>query len=127
MKLSRHHPFLNSLLGFFFINYDPTNRFNSCIPRVRSFSFKKRSIRYENDDEKTKNGNSFKKTVISKESFLNTIVFKNNRFKKFSRFINDDPSLTIVFKKTIVKNGRLSFKKKKIVFKNNHCSFSKSS
>ncbi|XP_023337059.1 alpha-1,4-N-acetylglucosaminyltransferase [Eurytemora carolleeae] len=26
VKLSRHHPFLNSLLGFFYINYDPTNR-----------------------------------------------------------------------------------------------------
>ena len=35
---------------------------------------KKRSFRYENDDEKTKN---------------ETIVYKNNRFLKVSRFVND--------------------------------------
>ena len=41
--------------------------------------FKKRSFRYENDDENRK----------TKRSFLKTIVFKNDRFKKARRFVND--------------------------------------
>ena len=43
--------------------------------------FKKRSLRYENDNEKTIvfNGNRFKKWSFSKRSFLKTIVFKNDR------------------------------------------------
>ena len=46
--------------------------------------FFKRSFRYENDDEKTKN----ETTVFENDRFLMEIVLKNNRYKKVSRFVN---------------------------------------
>ena len=56
------------------------------IGRDGSFNFfLKRSFRYENDDEKTKN-----ETIVFKnDRFLIEIVFENNRFEKVSRFVND--------------------------------------
>ena len=51
--------------------------------------FEKTMFRYENNDEKTKNyrffnRNRFKKTVVFK-----TIGFRNNRFYKIRRFVNE--------------------------------------
>ena len=58
--------------------------------------FLKRSFRYENDDEKTKNETIvfkndrflieivLKKRSFSKRSFLRMILFKNDRFQKHS-------------------------------------------
>ena len=60
-----------------------------CIGMDRFHFFFKQSFRYKNDDEKIK----------TKQSFLKTIVFNGNRFKKNVRFQNirfkkDSRSLT---------------------------------
>ena len=68
---------------------------HSTIGMNRFHFFEKRSFRFENDQEKTKNGRLFKKTIV---------FWKNDRFWKrpfvnddsLLTTVNDDPTLTIV-------------------------------
>ena len=54
----------------------------------------KRSFRYENDDENTKNDRSLIEIVLKKRSFSKTTIFKKLVVSLTS--VNYDPSLTIV-------------------------------
>ena len=66
----------------------------------RFIFFVKRSFRYENDDEKTKNETIlFNNNIYFFKSFVKTVVFKLIGFIKFVvrlTIVNDDPSLSIV-------------------------------
>ena len=57
----------------------------------------KRSFRFENDNEKTKNeAIVYKNDRVLMEIVLKNGGFQNDRFQKQSFFVNDDPSFTIV-------------------------------